>query len=143
MNDEVKIGMQINNEVSCKLMLSFWVCVIRHILCNISRKPWGTKLIFCLQINAKVFNKFIVSLWVCIARHAQSTQKTSLQYLCNISRKTWRMKLIFCLQLNVKGFSKLIPSFSVCATRPKITSLLFLLNILRKSEWWSWFFTCR
>ena len=77
-------GMQINIEVFCKLILSFWVCATRHVqstqnkkfayLCNISSKAWEMKLIFCLQINRKVFYKLIVSLWACLARHAQSTQ---------------------------------------------------------------------
>ena len=44
-------GMQINIQVFYKLILSFWVCAIRHAqstqnkkfayLCNISRKAWG------------------------------------------------------------------------------------------------------
>ena len=50
----------------------------------------------------------------------------------------WKMLKIFsnryyhfrCVWL---GMSKL----------PKITNLLFLYNMLRKSEWCSWFFTCR
>ena len=78
-------GMQMNIEVFYKLILSFWVCAIRHAqstqnkkfayLCNISRKVWGwVKLIFSLQINTKVFYKLIVSLLSCIARHPQSTQ---------------------------------------------------------------------
>ena len=71
-----------------------WVCVTRHAqstqnkfpcLCNISRKEWGMKLIFCLKINSKVFYKLIASLWVRIARLAWSTQNSkftiSLQYL--------------------------------------------------------------
>ena len=77
--DEVDFGMQINIEVFYKLILSFWVCTTRHAqsnkskkfayLCNISRKVWWVKLIFCLQINTKVCYKLIVSLWVCVARH--------------------------------------------------------------------------
>ena len=77
-------GLQIHIEVCYKLILSVWVCVIRHAqstqnekfayLCNISRKAWEMKLIFGLQINMKVFYKVIVSVWVCVARHALSTQ---------------------------------------------------------------------
>ena len=112
--------MQINIEVFCKVILSFWVSVTRHAqstqnkfayLCNISIKAWGMKLIFCLQITPKVFYKMIVSLWVCVARQVQSTKNNqftrSLQYL----RNTWRMKLIFCLLINVEAFFKLILSF--------------------------------
>ena len=88
-------GMQINIEVSYKLILSFLVCVIRHAqstqnkkfayFSNISKKTWGLKNIFCLQIKPIVSCKLVVSNWVCIARHTQSTQNnkfaTSLQYL--------------------------------------------------------------
>ena len=52
-------GVQINIEVFYTLILSFWVCTTRHAqsnkskkfayLCNISRKVWWVKLIFCLQ----------------------------------------------------------------------------------------------
>ena len=87
-------SMQINIQVFCKMILSFWVSVTRHAqitqnkfayLCNISIKAWGMKLIFCLQINPKVFYKMIVSFWVCVARQVQSTKNNqftrSLQYL--------------------------------------------------------------
>ena len=77
-------GLQIHIEVCYKLILSVWVCVIRHAqstqnekfayLCNISRKAWEMKLIFGLQINMKNFYKVIISVWVCVARHALSTQ---------------------------------------------------------------------
>ena len=87
-------GMHINIDVFYKLMLLFWVFVTMHAqstqnkkfayLCNISKKGWEMKLIFCLQINTKL----IVTLWVCVARHAQSTQGNKFAYLCNISRKT-------------------------------------------------------
>ena len=86
MNDEVYFCKVIH-----KLKLSCSACIGRHAqstqnkkflyLCNISRKTWKMKLIFCFLINIKVFCKMIVSHWVCIARHAQSTQKISLQYL--------------------------------------------------------------
>ena len=88
------------------LILSFWMSIARHsqstqnnkfaYLCNISRKTWGMKLIFCLHINKKFFHKMIASVTVSKARHVQSTQITRLQYLCNISKKTWKMKLLAC-----------------------------------------------
>ena len=53
--------------------------------CNIVRKKWMIKSIFCMQINIEVFCKVIVSFWVCVARQAQSTKNNqftiSLQYL--------------------------------------------------------------
>ena len=57
-------GMQRNSKIFYKLILSFWVCTARHAEstqnrkfaypCNIYRKTWGIKLLFCLQINTKV-----------------------------------------------------------------------------------------
>ena len=53
--------------------------------CNIVRKKWLIKSIFCMQINIEVFCKVIVSFSVCVARQAQSTKTNqftiSLQYL--------------------------------------------------------------
>ena len=132
-------------EVLYKLILSFWVCVTRHAqsiqnkkfayLCNISKKAWRMKLIFCLQINTKIFYKMIVLLWVCVVRHAQSTQNNrfakSLQYLKENmkdgadflpadKRKSFLQNYHFrCVW---PGIPKL----------PKITSFLLLCNILRK-----------
>ena len=113
-------SMQINIQVFCKMILSFWVSVTRHAqitqnkfayLCNISIKAWGMKLIFCLQINPKVFYKMIVSLCVCVARQAQSTNNNqfirSLQYL----KKNMKDEVVFCLLINVEAFFKLILSF--------------------------------
>ena len=89
---EFIVAMQIDIEVFYKLILPFWVWVVKHTqitqnkkfahACNnISRKTWTIKLIFCLEINSKV----LVMFWVCVAKHAQSTQNNkfaiSLQYV--------------------------------------------------------------
>ena len=77
----------------CKLILSFWVCVTRYalsaqnkyayLLCNISRKAWGMKLIFYLQINTSFLQVDSITLGVC-SQLSQSTQNNkftiSLQY---------------------------------------------------------------
>ena len=63
--------------------------------CNISRKKWMMKFVFCIQINIKVLYKLILSFWVCATRHVQSTQNKKFAYLCNISRKALGVKLIF------------------------------------------------
>ena len=120
-------GAQINIEVFHKLIVPFWVCVTRYAqntknkkfayLCSIFRKSRGIRLIFCMQINTKVFHKLIVSLWLCIARHVQSSQNNKfaifLQYL--------KENVKYGVDFSPKGMSKV----------PKITSLLFLCNILR------------
>ena len=83
-NGEVYFWPAVFYKVFYKLIPSCWVCATSHAqsarnkmpayLCNISRKAWRVKLIFCLQISTKVFYKLIVPLWVCLARHAQSSQ---------------------------------------------------------------------
>ena len=100
--------------------------------CNILRKKWMMKFIFCMQINIEVFYKLILSFWVSVTRHAQSTQN-KFEYLCNISIKAWRMKLIFCVQINIKVFYKMIVSFWVCIARHAQTTVLqYLCNMSRK-----------
>ena len=135
---------QINIKVLYMLVGSFWVCATRHAqstqnkkfayLFNISSKAWEMKLIFCLQINTKVLYKLIVSLWACLARHAQSTQNNKLtisQGKCE--GWTWS----FAYRLTPKVSSNCYYHFRcVCPSMlklPKITSLLFLCNILRKN----------
>ena len=53
-------------------------------VCNISRKTWRMRLIFCLQINVKGLFKVILLFWMFVARHAQITQNNkyanSLKY---------------------------------------------------------------
>ena len=92
------------------------------------------KLIFCLKISRKVFNKLIVLL---LGVHSHACPKYPNQQVCSISRKTLRMKLIFCLKIKMKGFFKLILLLQVCVAShvpklAKVTSLLFLCNILKK-----------
>ena len=117
-------GMQIDIKVFCKLILSFWVCVTIHTqstqnkkfayLCNISRKTWETKLIFCLS-DKKKFSTRLQCLFRCAQPGMPKIPKiTSFQYLCNILRKTQRMKF---LQINIKGFFKLILSYQVCVVK--------------------------
>ena len=103
--------------------------------CNISRKKWMMKFVFCIQINIKVLYKLILSFWVCATRHVQSTQNKKFAYLCNISSKAWGMKLIFCLQINTKVFYKLIVSlwlvYPGMPKVPKTIRLQYLCNISR------------
>ena len=94
--------MQINIEVFCKMILSFWVSLTSHsqstqnkfaYLCNISIKTCGIKLIFRLQINTEVFYKMIVSRWVCLARQTQSTKNKPVYNIFVISQgkhEGWR-----------------------------------------------------
>ena len=61
-------------------------------LCNVSRKKWVMKFMFCLLINMKVFYKWTVLFLIGFSRNAQSTW-VNLQYLCDILRKKSGMKL--------------------------------------------------
>ena len=64
--------------------------------CNISRKYWGIKLIFCLWINVRISYKVILLLMVGVARYSQSTKnKTfaiSLQYF---QKEVWNKYVFF------------------------------------------------
>ena len=93
-------GMQIKIEVFYKWITSTPDKKFAY-LCNISRKMWGMKLIFCLQINMEVFSKLILSFWMCVSRYAQSTQNNkfaiSFQYL--------KEKLILSFQVRVARYA--------------------------------------
>ena len=113
--------------------------------CNIVRKKWMMKFIFCMKLNIEDFCKVILSFWVSVTRHSQSTQN-KFAYLCNISIKTRGMKLIFCLQINTKVFYKMIVSLWVCVARhaqsTKNKQFTISLQSQGKHEGWSWFFAC-
>ena len=91
-------------EVIYKLILLFWVWIVRHAqstqnmfayLCNLFGKTWLMKLTFYLRINLKVFYKLLVSVGCLEPGVSKKFKITSLQYLCNISTKIQRMMLIF------------------------------------------------
>ena len=112
--------------------------------CNISRKKWMMKFVFCIQINIKVLYMLIWSFWVCPTRHAQSTQNKKFAYLCNISTKAWEMKLIFCLQINSKVFYKLIVSLCAYLAKHAQSTQNNKLTISQgKCEGWTWSFAYR
>ena len=109
--------------------------------CNIPKKKWMMKFIFGMQIDVKVFDKLILSFWVCVAIHTQSTQNKkfiyiSLQYL----QENMGEKVDFSLvkyKSSVKVLTNVDTVFLRCAKpgiskAPKIISLQYLCNILRK-----------
>ena len=53
-------GMQINIEVFCKLILSFWVCIARHAQSTQNKKV-KDEVDFFLQVNIKGFFKLLLS----------------------------------------------------------------------------------
>ena len=95
-------------------------------LCNIPRRNWVMKLIFCMLINMKVFYKLIVLFLMGLARHAQIT-RVNLQYLCVILRKKLGMKLLLQFVMNPM-FSHHCPFFkSKCglALALKVTYIIW------------------
>ena len=120
-------GRSINIQLFYKLILSFWVCVIRHAqstqfkkfgyLCNISRVAWGMKLIFCLEISMKVFYKLIVSLWVYKVRHAQSTQNNKFEISLQYLQKSMGDEVDFCLLIDMKVVYMVLVPLWVCVAR--------------------------
>ena len=81
-------------DISPSYLAKFWVLGYRpkccqpinlqdSLNCNILRKKWMMKFVFCMQINIEVFYKVILSFWMSVTRHVQSTQISfiSLQYL--------------------------------------------------------------
>ena len=74
----------------------------------------------------------MVSFSICVTRLAQSTQNNKVA----ISLKTGRMKLFFCMQKTLNIFSNWYYHFRSVwlgmPKLPKVTSFLFLWNIIRK-----------
>ena len=138
--------MQINIKVFSMVILSFCVRVTVHAqstqnkfayLCNISRKGWEMKLSFCLQIKTKVFYKmFSITLSVS-SQTGPKYQKQSVYNIFAISQgkhEGWSW-FFACWQM-LKVFSNWYYHFRCVwpgmSKLPKITSLLFLYNMLRK-----------
>ena len=137
--------MQINIEVFWKVILSFWVSVTMHAqstqnkfvyLCNISIKAWGVKLIFCLQINTSFLQDDSITLGV-ISQTGRKYQKQSVYNIFAISQgKHEEWSWFFACWQMLKVFSNWYYHFRCVwpgmSKLPKITSLLFLYNMLRK-----------
>ena len=64
-------------------------------LCNILRKNWVMKLIFCMKVSMKACYKLIVWEW---SKIPKVPKIASLQCLYSISKKKLKLKLIFCMQ---------------------------------------------
>ena len=121
--------------------------------CNISRKKWMMKFVFCIQINIKVLYKFMRSFWVCATRHAQSTQNKKFAYLCNISRKAWggeggvAGEVDFLPANKHKSFIQVdhITSGLRSQACPKYPKQVYNISVISqgKREGWTWSFAYR
>ena len=84
----------------------------------------------------EVLYKLIVSLWVCVARHAQSTQNNKFAFYSQYLKKSLKDEADFLLveehQRTLQVDVIILGVWPGMHKLPKITSLLFLSNILRK-----------
>ena len=138
-------GMQINIEVFCKVILSFWVSVTRHAqstqnnftyLGNISIKGWEWNWF----LPADKHKSFLQDDSITFGVHNQTGPKHQKQPVYNIfaisqgKHEGWSW-FFACWQM-LKAFSNWYYHFRCVwpgmPKLPKITSLLFLYNILRK-----------
>ena len=111
--------------------------------CDILRKKWVMKFVFCMQINIEVLYKLILSFWVCPTRYAQSTKNKTFVHLCNIFRKARGMKLIFLPANKHKSFLQVDRiTLSLCSQKwPKYPKQLvydIFVKYLEKREGWTW-----
>ena len=74
--------------------------------CNISRKTWRMKLMFCLQINVKAFFKLILSYQVCVARYAQVIQNSKFAITSQYLKKGVNDKVDFHIDGDGQAFPK-------------------------------------
>ena len=115
-------------------------------VCNILRKKWVMKLIFCMQISMKAC--YILILWFWWERSSifKIFKVTSLQYLYNISKKKSGMEFIFCMQINVKVSTSWHYRFwwkwPDMSKVPKIGSWWCFSNISEKSVVTAFVFYC-
>ena len=79
-------------------------------LCNIVKKKWMAKLIFCMQVSVETYYKLILWFswrWSSICKVPEIR---SLQYLYNISKNKLDMELVFCMQVNIIVAYTLLPT---------------------------------
>ena len=72
-------------------------------LCNILKKKWLMKLVFC-----KFPTNWYYDFWRRWSSIPKVLKTKSLQYFYNILKMKLEMKLFFCLQIKIKVFYKLI-----------------------------------
>ena len=95
------------------------------------QKNMGLKWFFCLQINTKVFYKVIV-LWMCVTRLARSTQSNKFEISLQYLKENGKNELDFLLVDKHQWYYHFRCVWPGMPKLHKITSLLFLCNILRK-----------
>ena len=79
-------------------------------LCNIVKKKWMAKLIFCMQVSMETYYKLILWFSWRWSSFCKVPEIRSLQYLYNISKNKLDMELVFCMQINIIVAYKLLPT---------------------------------
>ena len=123
-----------------------WAIRLQNSLkCDICKKIWEIKLIFCMQVNIRVSYKFVLLVLMGMPRVPKTT---SLQYHWNIPRNRWGINIIFCMNINIKVFYKLVVFFLLALARhiqntqnSKFVISLQCFNKEGKDE--VYFFACR
>ena len=151
--------LQINGKGLFKLILSFWVCVVRYaqitqnnkfaISLQYLKKAVSDEVDFFHAVEYETLIQPDTMILMGMVKHSQSSQIATLQCLYNISKKKLGMKLIVCKQIHIKVPYKLISTLwaSQFHTRwyyhywwawssilkvVKVTSLQYLYNISKK-----------
>ena len=118
--------------------------------CNILRKDWVMKLIFCMQMSMKACCKSIVWFWWGWLSIPKVPEIASLQCLYNIWKNMWKMKFIFLhvdkhqsflnIHFNILGIKVSDKVDIIIVNRAwssifkllKVVSLQYLCNISKK-----------
>ena len=119
-------------------------------LCNILRKKWVMKLIYCMPISMKaLYMKAFTIISMGMIKYSQSFQNSEFVMPLRYLKKNLGMNLIFCMQINIKVSDKLISTllaskfpirwyyhyrwaWSCILKALKVTSLPYLYNISRR-----------
>ena len=89
-------------------------------------------IFFCLQTKTKVFYEVVVSFWMCVTRLAQSTQNNTLQYLWKQEEWSWFFACRKTSNISSNWYYHFRCVWPGMPKLPKITSFIFLWNILKK-----------
>ena len=115
-------------------------------LCNILRKKWVKKLIFCMQISLKVFYKLILWFLMRVVKHSGSSQNSKfampLQYVkkelsnesfsFSFSLHADKHQSFLQVDFNNLGIKVSYKAWSSILKILKVTSVQYLYNILKK-----------
>ena len=113
--------MQVSVKTYCKLILWFWLGMVKHLQSSQNSKFAMSLQYFKNEVRDEVgffhasglkvgFNtlgtkfsyKVILLLLMSMMKHSHNTQRNKFANLCNTSKKKLGMEFIFCMQINIK-----------------------------------------